>query len=243
MEEPDSPELFTPQSPTSDNEWIGDWEQSQFPSEAGSQEDMMSDWDMPEDETPPPFHNVTSMKGQEVKAETNVVTFADPIRTDLETKLPIGQHSQSSQAVDLNDVMLDPTIFRQARKELNFKPSVDLFASDNHHQLPRYHTADPQDTKAVVCDAFKFNWLSELYPYINPPWDDIQACLTKIKHDKVKAMLVIPEWPNAPWWPDYQRLSVKEITYDTPIYLDNRGVLRPKQRWRTNISIVDGRYC
>ena len=42
---------------------------------------------------------------------------------------------------DKDDVMLSPDIFRRARRVLKFKPGVDLFASDHHHQLPRYFTA------------------------------------------------------------------------------------------------------
>ena len=38
---------------------------------------------------------------------------------------------------DRNDVMLNPMVFHQMRKALHFKPSVDLFASADHHQVPR----------------------------------------------------------------------------------------------------------
>lgn len=35
---------------------------------------------------------------------------------------------------DRDDVMLRPDIFRDARKRLHFKPSIDLFATAQHHQ-------------------------------------------------------------------------------------------------------------
>ena len=41
-------------------------------------------------------------------------------------------------AHDLNDVMLDPVVFQRASRHLKFKPTVDLFANNIHHQLPRY---------------------------------------------------------------------------------------------------------
>ena len=41
----------------------------------------------------------------------------------------------------LEDVKLDPKIFQRARRELQFKPSADMFASYKHHQLPRYYSA------------------------------------------------------------------------------------------------------
>jgi hypothetical protein len=39
---------------------------------------------------------------------------------------------------DKNDVKMSPQIFHQARRKLYFKPGVDLFASAQHKQLPRY---------------------------------------------------------------------------------------------------------
>ena len=40
-----------------------------------------------------------------------------------------------TRRLNRHDVMLNPFIFREARKQLGFKPSVDLFASADHHQL------------------------------------------------------------------------------------------------------------
>ena len=50
---------------------------------------------------------------------------------------------------DKDDVMLDPQIIRHARRVLKFKPGVDIFASDFHHQLPKYYAleADPNAAK------------------------------------------------------------------------------------------------
>ena len=46
----------------------------------------------------------------------------------------------------LEDVKLNPKVFQQARRELQFKPSADMFASYKHHQLPRCYSrmADPR---------------------------------------------------------------------------------------------------
>ena len=53
--------------------------------------------------------------------------------------------------------MLNPLVFHQARKELKYKPSVDLFANAKHHQLPRYYSP-VADAKAAGVDAFVANW-------------------------------------------------------------------------------------
>jgi hypothetical protein len=243
-DEPQSPEFLTPQSAPPDDDWMGDWSSSQLANppesvpviEVSSQEndDPMTDWDQTWNE-PPPFHNLVSLT-ESPRHRTHSVAH-----THLVASSKSNSSSRHTAKIDVNDVMLDPKIFRQARKELHFKPSVDMFANQNHHQVPRYYTADPHDSKAVGCDAFKYNWLSEMKPYINPPWDVIQKCLAKIKHDQIQAMMVVPEWPSAPWWKQFQQLTTRSITYDTPMYLDNKGVLRPKPKWRTVIAIVDSR--
>ena len=97
---------------------------------------------------------------------------------------------QAPSLPDRNDVMLNPLVFHQARKQLKFKPSVDLFASSAHHQLPRYYSKTP-DPKAAGIDAFTANWAAERFPYANPPWPLIPAVLRKISKDRVLAIMVI----------------------------------------------------
>ena len=94
---------------------------------------------------------------------------------------------------DKDDVILDPQVFRHARRVLKFKPGVDLFASDFHHQLPRYYALEA-DPNAAGRDAFTANWLLELQPYINTPWYLIPECLDKIRADQAEVMMVVPKW-------------------------------------------------
>ena len=58
-------------------------------------------------------------------AHTNIPTTQDP---------PPEQHP----ARDVEDIILDPVVLRQACKHLSYKPTVDLFANASHHQLYRY---------------------------------------------------------------------------------------------------------
>ena len=71
-----------------------------------------------------------------------------------------------------------------------------MFASDFHHQLPRYYAME-DDPKAAGKDAFKGNWLVENNPYINPPWLLIPNCLEKVIADQAVVMLVVPKWEDA----------------------------------------------
>jgi len=106
-------------------------------------------------------------------------------------------------AVDPEQVLLDPEIFRSARHSLAFKPSADMFASASHHQLPRYYSKDPCDTTSAGVDAFQFSWQLETAPYFNPPWSLIPEVLAKISAEGVRGMLVIPRLAGAPWCPPF----------------------------------------
>jgi len=106
---------------------------------------------------------------------------------------PTQDHAQSTgrerfPARDAEDVLLDTVVCLQARDHLKFKPAVDLFPTDAHHQLPRYFT--------MTTDAFTLYWHREELPYLNSPWTFIAKAkvLNKIIADKVVAMMVIPGW-------------------------------------------------
>ena len=141
--------------------------------------------------------------------------------------------------MDKEQVLLDPLIFRRAIKELKYKPSADLFASATHHQLPRYYSKE-DDSRAVSTDALEFPWQAENSPYVNPPWSLISTALRKIHREGVRAMVVTPEWPNAAWYPLLRKMLERSILLDEPIYLSDAGILRPKHRWKTRISILNG---
>ena len=93
---------------------------------------------------------------------------------------------------DKDDVILDPQVFRHARRVLKSKSGADLCASDFHHQLPRYYALET-DPKAAGKDAFTANWLLELKPCINSHWFLIPKCLQKIRKDQAEVMMVVPK--------------------------------------------------
>ena len=115
---------------------------------------------------------------------------------------------------------------------------VDLFASDFHHQLPRYY-AKENDHKAAGKDAFKTDWLLEFNPYINPPWHLIPKCLKKTIEENVVAMFVVHKWEFASWWPLHRDLSLRHIDLTEAIYLRPDKTLCGKPVWDTRIGILD----
>ena len=56
------------------------------------------------------------------------------------------------------------------------------------------------DPKALKIDAFTFNWDFNLV-YLFPPFPLIHKCLSKIKKDKCRAILIAPVWKSRPWYP------------------------------------------
>lgn len=139
---------------------------------------------------------------------------------------------------DKNDVKMCPSVFRASCKALNFKPITDLFANAKHHQVPNYFSKNP-DPLAVGCDALRHSWTKIKAPYINPPWDLIPDILRKVKKDKIRCMMVVPEWFSAPWWKKFDKLTESHITISVPLYLDDNGVIRPKPKWNTRIAILN----
>ena len=114
-----------------------------------------------------------------------------------------------------------------------------MFASATHKQLHRYYsrTTDPKTLGTV---ALSFDWQAESAPYANPPWSLIPQVLSKIAADEVRLMLVVPEWPRAPWFKLFRRLVERQFRVYGPLYLTDDGKLLPAPRWATVIAVVDG---
>ena len=68
-----------------------------------------------------------------------------------------------------------------------------------NHQLKTYCSwiADP---KALRIDAFTFSWDFNLV-YLFPLFPLIHKCLSKIRRDKCRAILIAPVWKSRPWYP------------------------------------------
>ena len=121
--------------------------------------------------------------------------------------------------------MLNPTVFHNACRLLNFYPTADMFASRAHHQVDRYFSADPADKQAMGCNSFLFSWRAEA-PYCNPPFSHMSRVLDKIHWDQISAMLVAPVWQDADWWRRWKQMVVVAYYFDQPIYLSDNDQLR-----------------
>lgn len=84
--------------------------------------------------------------------------------------------------------------------------SIDLFASETNHLLPRFFSWIASD-EAEGIDCFRHPWPKGAFAHPTPSL--IGRVLEKVKREAVQDLVLIaPSWPTAPWWPDILRLSV-----------------------------------
>ena len=95
---------------------------------------------------------------------------------------------------DRCDWMINPKIFQQSLGLFE----IDLFASRLTKQLPRYYSWRP-DPGAKATDAFLHHW-TPMRGFANPPWCIISRCLSQIKQQQARALLIMPLRPCQPWF-------------------------------------------
>ena len=97
------------------------------------------------------------------------------------------------------DLQLDPTVFEAICEEWG-RPSIDLFADGGNHQLARFYSRRFA-TGCVDADALAHDWGGE-FGWAYPPFPLIADVLHHASVVcKARLILVVPEWPQAPWWP------------------------------------------
>ncbi len=84
--------------------------------------------------------------------------------------------------------------------------TVDRFASEQFHQVPRYNSLylDP-GTEAV--DALSQSWASE-NNFVNVPFILLDRVVRKIKQDQCSATVIAPRWKGRPWLLQLQKMSM-----------------------------------
>ena len=111
---------------------------------------------------------------------------------------------------DLSDGMewqLDPLVFQQICHVFNVIPQVDLFASKLNAQLPNYMSYQADDD-AIAIDAFCHSWSYYSCIYAFPPFSIIARMLQKMVVDKAAGLVIVPDWPTAPWFAALMRTVV-----------------------------------
>ena len=94
--------------------------------------------------------------------------------------------------------MLNSLVFKQIHLQMG-PLEVDLFASQLTKQLPRFYSWRP-DPEAQGTDAFHQDW-SQMRGFANPPWCLIARCLSQVKRQVARVVMVTPLWTSQPWYP------------------------------------------
>jgi ribonuclease HI len=87
-------------------------------------------------------------------------------------------------------------------------PMIDLFASENNHQLPIFCTWFPSN-QAYAIDALTISW-ENLYVYAFPPICMIPQVLKHFSQYHCQMILIAPNWQRRHWFTDILNLLVAE---------------------------------
>lgn len=110
-------------------------------------------------------------------------------------------------------------------------PKVDLFASKHNFKVNLYVSRYP-DANAQETDAFTISW-SNVFFYAFPPFAMVLRTLNKIRFDKALGIMVVPDWPNQPWYPLFHCMLISQ-----PInFKESENVLFCPSRSEKNLSI------
>jgi len=114
-------------------------------------------------------------------------------------------HVESRQFNDNVEWMLDVKVFAQLVKIWG-KPVIDLFATKQNAQVPRYISWKP-DPDAETINAFSFSWSNE-FCYLFPPFSLISRCVQKIHKDGAECLIIVPFCPTQIWYTQLLQLLV-----------------------------------
>jgi hypothetical protein len=103
-----------------------------------------------------------------------------------------------SKFKDRMDFSLNPSAIRDMRAQ--FGPwDIDRFAAPHNTTCSRFNSLfDTANAEAV--DALSQDW-SEDINFVLPDFHAISKILDHIERCNARAILVVPEWPKAHWWP------------------------------------------
>ena len=109
---------------------------------------------------------------------------------------------------------LNESAFNFICYELEFSPTIDLFATRINTQLRAFVSSRP-DPNCVVVNTFLINWEKEKFCAF-PPFVCLSKTLRKIYQDKAKGILIAPDWPSQPFYPRLISMSLQIISIPPP---------------------------
>jgi hypothetical protein len=149
-----------------------------------------------------------------------------------------------SRFVDKEDWTLSWEAFQRV-EEMFGERLFDLMATAENARCKDYF--------ALSCDeasrgqnAFRYDWGPIEGAYLNAPFSLIGKVLRKIRKDKAKMVIVVPDWPAASWWPLLLEMEQGRLVLGRKkgLFVSLRKELREKgARWDAVAFLVDGAVC
>ena len=138
-------------------------------------------------------------------------SFAPIRRTTLKTEIS----PEAKQAMQHGCFEVIPSVLHQILEFSDVEPTIDVFASKRNAKFPRYFSS--------VDDAFKQSWQHDVL-WICPPFQQLDAVVTKIFADAARGIILIPIWKQHAWFSSLGRIATK--WWNLP---DTRPILQTPQ--------------
>ena len=123
--------------------------------------------------------------------------------------LNVEADQESREQATRTEWMLNKKDFQQIIQTLEFNPTIDLFASRLNTQLTSFVSYRP-DPNSQAVNAFTIEWGDKAF-YAFPPFACIPKVIQKIWQDNATGILIVPDWPNQPWYGQYLDIINKEV--------------------------------
>ncbi|KAJ8909905.1 hypothetical protein NQ315_005640 [Exocentrus adspersus] len=141
----------------------------------------------------PHLHEITRALWQWCENK-NILVFASYIKSSKN----LADKESRSLSVD-TEYQLNSYAFSSIIQNFG-NPEIDLFASKLNRKCEKYTSWFP-DPNSFSIDAFTISW-NAFYFYAFPPFACIARVLDKIIQEKASGIVVVPNWPAQPWYPD-----------------------------------------
>ena len=128
--------------------------------------------------------------------------------THLPGRLNIGADEESRKNESRPEWKLRENLFQQVIHYFGIKPETDLFARRLNYQIKPFvsYRTDPE---CYDVNGFLIPWKNFLF-YAFPPLNQIPRVLQKVHFDKAEGVLVVPNWPNQPWYSLLRSMLINE---------------------------------
>ena len=164
-----------------------------------------------------------------------ILCWAEALLVSLAPQFIMGRHnvvadslSRPNQSLG-SEWTLKTEVFHELRKR--WPVSIDLFATSLNHQCSQYFSPF-HDPNALATDALLQSW-NGWQAYASPPWSLIPAVLKKLRSSSGVLTIIVPYWPQRPWFPD-----LLDLVVDGPVALPlSRDLLRQPHFHRHHLGV------